>query len=326
MSVTIKDIAKSAGVSYSTVSKALRDSPLVKPKTKDRIIAVATELGYQPNVVARSLVSKKSFSIGVIWPTIEQTVLSTLITSINKKLEELSYTTLISINEIESALKTFNRYQVDAILVFDSSQLLGKFKSEVPIVAYGLGDKKSSYPIIDVNRQKATYCAVQYLHNIGHRYISYIGEVEMEELQTEKVNGFKQAISDLELPAFHNQIMKVKDFDQYNGYETTKQLLDSTDLPTAILTGSYDLARGALQALYEKNLSIPTDISIISYDNIPPKERFDATLSTVGVPLEKISDKIIEVLMNIINGEKMDNNILLEPELTITSSCISIKH
>ncbi|MEK4871302.1 LacI family DNA-binding transcriptional regulator [Niallia sp. FSL W8-1348] len=323
MSVTIKDIAKTAGVSYSTVSKALRDSPLVKKPTKDRIKAVANELGYQPNVAARSLVSKKSFAIGVVWPTIEQTVLSTLITTINKQLEQLSYTTLISINEVESALKIFNRYQVDAILAFDSSQSIDSFTSDVPIITYGLANTKTTYPIIDVNRQKATYTAVQYLHKIGHRYISYIGEVENEELQKEKVKGFKQAISELGLPAFPAQIVKVQDFDQYDGYEATKQLLASTKLPTVILTGSHDLARGALQAINEKKLSIPNDISIISYDNISALERFDTPLSTVGVPLDKISDKIIEVLMNVINGEEIETTIYLEPELRITTSCTS---
>lgn len=321
MSVTIKDIAKSAGVSYSTVSKALRDSPLVKKPTKDRIIAVANELGYQPNVAARSLVSKRSFTIGVVWPTIEQTVLSTLITTINKKLEQLSYTTLISINEVESALKIFNRYQVDAILVFDSSQSIDSYTSDVPIVTYGLANKETVYPIIDVNRLKSTYIAVQHLHNIGHRYISYIGEVEKEELQREKVQGFTQAISNLGLPSFPDQIVKVQDFDQYDGYEATKQLLASDKLPTAILTGSHDLARGALQAIYEKKLSIPNDISIISYDNITAIDRFDTPLSTVGVPLDKISDTIIEVLMNVIDGKEVETTIFLEPELRITTSC-----
>lgn len=321
MSVTIKDIAKAAGVSYSTVSKALRDSPLVKKPTKDRIIAVANELGYQPNVAARSLVSKRSFTIGVVWPTIEQTVLSTLITTINKKLEQLSYTTLISINEVESALKIFNRYQVDAILVFDSSQSIDSYTSDVPIVTYGLANKETVYPIIDVNRLKSTYIAVQHLHNIGHHYISYIGEVEKEELQREKVQGFTQAISNLGLPSFPDQIVKVQDFDQYDGYEATKQLLASAKLPTAILTGGHDLARGALQAIYEKKLSIPNDISIISYDNITAIDRFDTPLSTVGVPLDKISDKIIEVLMNVISGKEIETTIFLEPELRITTSC-----
>ncbi|WP_317951116.1 LacI family DNA-binding transcriptional regulator, partial [Rossellomorea marisflavi] len=101
MGVTIKDIAKAAGVSFSTVSKALRDSPLVKEPTKKRITDIAMELGYQPNAAARSLVSKKSHTIGIIWPTIEGTAHSSLITRLNTQLEQLSYTTLISINEKE---------------------------------------------------------------------------------------------------------------------------------------------------------------------------------------------------------------------------------
>lgn len=254
-------------------------------------MAVAKELGYQPNIAARSLVSKKSFTIGVVWPTIEQTVLSKLITTINKELEELSYTTLISINEVESALKIFSRYQVDAILAFDTSQSIVSSHSAVPIVMHGLANKQTPYPVIDVNRQKATYHAVQYLHKIGHHYISYIGDVESDELQKEKVKGFEEAILELELPTFSFQKIRVNNFDQYDGYEAAKQLLTLPKRPTAILTGSYDLARGALQAISESKLSIPNDISIISYDNFPALEHFDMPLSTVGVPLDKISKK-----------------------------------
>ncbi|PAD25212.1 hypothetical protein CHH62_13515 [Niallia circulans] len=324
MSVTIKDIAKSAGVSYSTVSKALRDSPLVKKPTKDLIMAVANELGYQPNIAARSLVSKKSFTIGVVWPTIEQTVLSKLITTINKELEELSYTTLISINEVESALKIFSRYQVDAILVFDSSQSIVSSYSDVPIVMHGLANKQTPYPVIDVNRQKATYQAAQYLYKMGHRYISYIGDVEGDKLQKEKIKGFEQAILELELPTYSFQKIRVNNFEQYDGYEAAKQLLTLAKRPTAILTGSYDLARGALQAIYESNLSIPNDISIISYDNFPALEHFDIPLSTVGVPLDKISEKTIEILMKVINDEEVETKIFMEPELKITNSCTKI--
>src|SRR5690606_27702038 len=97
--VTIKDIAERAGVSFSTVSKALRDSPLVKEETKRRILDVARELGYQPNFAARRLVSRRSWAVGVVWPSVERTALSYLITRINAQLERLGYVTVLSINE-----------------------------------------------------------------------------------------------------------------------------------------------------------------------------------------------------------------------------------
>jgi LacI family transcriptional regulator len=321
MAVTIKDIAKNSGVCYSTVSKALRDSPLVNKETRQRIKAIAAQLGYQPNIAARSLVSKKSFTVGIIWPTIEGIVLSTLITNINKRLEQLSYTSLISMNEVESALNIFNRYQVDAILAFDNSSIKNYDRSVAPIVSYGIANEETRSPIIDVNRKKAIYMAVNYLNNNGHSKISYIGEVTNGDLQAEKVKGFKQAILDLKLPLFPNQIINVNNLTQYDGYEAARRLLESSERPTAIIGGSDELTRGILKAIFEKNLSVPNDISIIGYDNIQKFGDLEIPFSTVGVPLDVMTDKIVEVLMNVINEKEVAKNIILEPELSIRTSC-----
>ncbi|GGF23991.1 putative HTH-type transcriptional repressor ExuR [Halobacillus andaensis] len=325
MGVTIKDIAKTAGVSYSTVSKALRDSPLVKEPTKERIIQIAKQLGYQPNAAARSLVSKKSHTIGVVWPTIERVTHSALITGLNKQLEELSYTTLISINEMEFAINTFNRYQVDAIVAFDERNSKEPANSTVPIVTYGIADDTSLFPTVDVNRKQAIRSAVEYLTSIGHKKINYIGDLLQEDrLQEEKVNGFKQAIHEFDLDPYYSRIVSVTDLEQYDGYQAAKKLLNDPERPTALISGSHDLTKGILRAVYENGLSIPDDLSIISYDNIPATENFDIPLSTVGVPLQLITEKLAEVLMAVINEEEIDHSIYLEPELKITESCQSI--
>ncbi len=322
MGVTIKDIAKSAGVSYSTVSKALRDSPLVKEPTKTKIIEIARQLGYQPNVAARSLVSKKSHTIGVIWPTIERVTHSALITGLNKQLEQLSYTTLISINEMEFAINTFNRYQVDAIVAFDDRNSREPANSTVPVVTYGIADDYSPFPTVDVNRRQAIRSAVEYFISIGHKRICYVGDLLQEDrLQEEKVNGFKQAVQSFGLDPYYSRVISVSDLEQYDGYEAAKKLLHDPERPTAIISGSHDLSKGILRAIYESELSIPDDISIISYDNIPATENFEIPLSTVGVPLQMITEKLAEVLMSVINEEKTEDYIFLEPELKITESC-----
>ncbi|QAS52171.1 LacI family DNA-binding transcriptional regulator [Halobacillus litoralis] len=325
MGVTIKDIAKAADVSYSTVSKALRDSPLVKEPTKQKIIEIAHQLGYQPNVAARSLVSKKSHTIGVVWPTIERVTHSALVTGLNKRLEELSYTTLISINEMECAINTFNRYQVDAIVAFDEKNSREPANSTVPIVTYGIAHKDAPFPTVDVNRKQAIRTAVEHLINIGHQSISYIGDMVQEDhLQEEKVEGFRQAITEAELGLSSTSIMEVTDLESYDGYEAMKKLLKEPDHPTAIISGSHDLSKGILRAIHENGLSIPDDISIISYDNIPATETFEVPLSTVGVPLDIITEKLSEVLIALINEEEVNHSIYLKPELNITQSCATL--
>jgi LacI family transcriptional regulator len=328
MSVTIKDIAKHAGVSYSTVSKALRDSPLVKKPTKTKIMKIAEELGYQPNVAARSLVQKKSFTIGVVWPSVERIAPSILITKINDLLEGHSYTTLLSINKMESAIATFNRFQVDAILVFGENEndiSDSKIQTKVPILYYGILEN-SCFPTIDVNRRLAIKLAVQHLQKIGHQHIAYIGDLSMSDpLQKDKLIGFLEAMNiqqDSNLPEF---IIPTNGLEVHDGYLAAKTLLSKKLPVTAIISGSYDLTRGILRATNELSLSIPNDLSLISYDNIPQSENLEIQLTTVGVPVTRIAQKISETILRIIEGEEVDHFIILDPELNIIDSCAPLK-
>ncbi|WP_173917210.1 LacI family DNA-binding transcriptional regulator [Halobacillus sp. Marseille-Q1614] len=320
MGVTIKDIAKTAGVSYSTVSKALRDSPLVKEPTKKRIIEIANQLGYRPNAAARSLVSKRSHTIGVVWPTIERVTHSALITGLNKQLEKHSYTTLISINDMQSAIDTFNRYQVDAIVAFDDKNSREPVESTVPIVTYGIASH-SSCPTVDVNRKQAIMKAVDYLASIGHQKIGYIGAMEEDHLQKEKVDGFTEAINHHTQDPSACPVISVSDLEQYNGYVAMRNFFDQPNRPTAIINGSHDLSRGCLRAIQEHGFSVPEDFSVISYDNIPSTETLEVPLSTVGVPINTITKILTDTLISVIQEENIEEAIYLDPELNITSSC-----
>ncbi len=321
MGITIKDIAKSAGVSYSTVSKALRDSPLVKEPTKKRIIELAEQLGYQPNAAARSLVSKRSHTIGVVWPTIERAAHAALVTRLNKQLEQLSYTTLISINELEDAVKTFNRYQVDAILTFEEGTSQTDLDTLVPMVTYGIASGNTPYPVIDANRHKAIKAAVEHLIKMGHRHIGYVGDMQdKDRLQADKVSGFQSAVSSASLPVT-GRLIQVSGLEQYDGYAAVKNMVQQHELPTAIVSGSHDLTKGILRAFHEQDLRIPEDISIISYDNLPQNEGMEVSLSTVGVPLDTVAEKLAEALMAAIEEKPLESAIYLEPELKISGSC-----
>lgn len=317
MNVTIKDVAKAAGVSYSTVSKALRNSPLVKEPTKKKIIRIANELGYQPNVAARSLVSKKSQTIGVVWPTIERVAHSALVTQVNRQLERMGYTTLISINEMEEAINTFNRFQVDTILVFNDNIVQHHYPSNIPILTYGIANENSLYPTIDVNRGEAIKLAVSHLHENGHHRIYYIGDLNNDCLQQEKVQAFQEMIKTLNLDQEDNKIISVNGLEQHDGYLAARSILQQhkSTYPTAIIGGSHDLTRGILQATHEYNLMVPKDLTIVSYDNIPQTEDLETSISIVGVPLESITEKISTTLIQMAQDQEVNQSIHLIPEI-----------
>ncbi|CAM4480478.1 LacI family transcriptional regulator [Paenibacillus endophyticus] len=322
--VTIKDIADRAGVSFSTVSKALRDSPLVQNKTKQHILSIAKEMGYQPNLAARSLVSRKSGAIGVVWPSIERAALSSLITKINEQLEKKGYITLLSISHLESAIEIFRRYQVDAILVFGDRDSISSFSSisplQIPILTYGAAGY-TPFSTVDVNRGQAVRLAVRHLARLGHKDIAYIGEPQTQDpLQTVKIEAFRDEIVQLGLQARDNAVLQMNGLEFHDGYLAARAMLEQTPRPTAVISGGIDLTRGILRAIGEHGLSVPHDVSVVSYDNLPQMEDIGVPMTVVGVAIATITAHITTAILELIDQPESLKTVYLEPELVVRAS------
>jgi LacI family transcriptional regulator len=324
MGVTIKDIALLAGVSYSTVSKALNDSPLVKPETKDKVHRIAKEQGYEPNFVARRLVSKQTQTIGLVWPSIDRIALSTLVTRINDVIEKNGYSMILSINSVTSSLEMFKRFQVDGVIIFNENKtpIPSNISSSMPIISYGVPDDNSILTI-DVKWRQSIYLAVKYLHQLAHKKISFIGDFSLsDKRQIEKYKGFKEAINKYNLPLKESSFINTEGLKHEHGYTATKRLLNSSYKPTAIIGGGYDISEGIIRAIKESNLKIPEDISVISYDNIPEMANLETPLTSVGVPVNKLAENIFHSLLHLIQGHNSCSLVqTLEPEINERKSC-----
>jgi len=315
MEVTIKDIARIAGVSYSTVSKALNNSPLVKEGTKRKVLDIANQMGYHPNMVAKSLVSKKSNTIGVVWPSVDRTVWSNLATIINEKLKAYSYHMLLSINPVESAVSLFNQLRVDAILVFGNDNQLDSTFSSIPILDYGPCESYH-HPIVNVNRRQAILKAVEHLYQLGHRKIAYIGDLSHKSrAQQEKYIGFTEGIMKFSLPSNPNMAIDTQGHGIENGYQAVHKLLASSYQATGVICGSYEITIGVIKAIKDAGLSIPENISIVSYDNIPQMETLEIPVTAVGFPIDKVAECIVESLLCLIDGTKIHPSLNEEPPL-----------
>lgn len=328
MGITIKDIAERAGVSFSTVSKALNDSPLVQEKTKQRILKIANEMGYQPNIMAKNLVSKKSKTIGVVWPTIERAAHSAIATKINEEIEKASYSMILSINPVDAAISLFQRFQVDGVLVFEENGNKAQHlysDNDIPILFYGVSGDKAT-PTIDINRRQAVYKAVEYLHRLNHKKIVYIGDLShRDSRQIEKYIGFTEACYKHGIPITPEMLVNVDGLDWYDGYVATKKLFESMYKPTAIIGGSYDITLGIVRAAQEYRLSIPETLSVIGYDNIPQMNTFEPPLTAVGAPVDKIAKTIVRTLLQLIDDLGSSTSVYeVEAELTERASCQSI--
>lgn len=311
MAVTLKDVAKACGVSYSTVSKALKNSPLVKPNTKAYIQQKAADMNYIPNHSARALVSKRSNTIGLIWPSVDRVAVTHLVSEINEALKALGYVMILSIDDIAVASKKFLEFGCDGIIIFDegpSTNLPPDVYQNIPVVAYGV-DRKIDYPIINVNHYKAMIMAIESLLDKGVKQIDYIGDINTtDSRQVAK----KDAIVDY--CQQHHIYYRIIDSQGLSALETesaVKNFYAQHDLAPGVICGSYDITLGTLNAIdLERNQPI-----IYSYDNIPHIAKLDYPVHAIGVPTVEIANKVVEVLDQVISDGSIDNVYNLEPQL-----------
>jgi LacI family transcriptional regulator len=326
MAITIKDIAKAAGVSYSTVSKALNDSPLVQPKTKEKIHQVAREMGYEPNFAAKQLVTKQSKTIGLIWPTLDRAVHSTLVTQLNNEIQSRGFSMILSVNPVESSLELFKRFHVDGVLIFDEENNLSPdVTAPFPVVSYG-ASLQNPFSFVDLQYKQAMFQAVHYLKELGHRNIAFIGDFSpINSRQQEKYRGFEQAMQHFELPIHQQSFINSAGLEWYDGYQATKRMLRGARLPSAVIGASYDISAGIVRAIQETSLVIPKDMSIIGYDNIPQMAMLEVPLTSIGVPVQAIAEQMTALLFDQLEiGSTEQLTRKLEPVLIERHSCARV--
>ncbi|GAE92174.1 transcriptional regulator [Gracilibacillus boraciitolerans JCM 21714] len=226
---------------------------------------------------------------------------------------------ILSVDEENTAMDTFKKFQVDGMIVFaESSHTISQ--GNIPLVAYGVSRKTNvNYPIIDANHEKSMEIAVTHLYDFGHRDIAYVGLLDTEDaLQIEKVEGYQKAMKKLKL--------KTRTFDTgglnwFDGYRAVDNLLSDNKRPTAIIGGSYDISGGILRALQEKNIEIPKDISLVSYDNIPQMETMEVPMTCIGVPVDELAEEIVDAIIERIEvDEEIELVKKLTPSLTVRQS------
>jgi LacI family transcriptional regulator len=296
----------------------------VKEKTKNKILQIASDMGYEPNFAAQRLVSKQSKTIGLIWPTLERMAPSTLVTKLNEEISNKSYNMILSIDSIKNSVEMFKRFQVDGIIAFEETheEIINSYSSAIPIVSYGVGGN-NNFPIIDVCYQEAMFKAVEYLYHLGHRKFSFIGDFSpVDRKQIEKYKGFQKAMDHFGLILNNQSLINTGGLTWFDGYNSTTRLLQSGYRPTAIIGASYDISAGIIRAVREAQLIIPKDISVMGYDNIPQMANLETPLTSVGVPIEVIAEKMVSTLLQYIQDKNSVPLIQsLTPTLTERSSC-----
>lgn len=317
--LTIRDIARFANVSRSTVSLALNNSPKVNHKTKKKIMKIVNEVGYQPNYIARSLVSKKSEAIVVIVPEISHLFtdlfFAETLSGILDGLREKRYDLILHAADQEfierkEYFKLFRQKRVDG----------GIFVGNLNTDYYIKEVVEAHYPVCLVNNSilgisrvvadnvNGAYQAIEHLHQLGHRRIGFIKGLDEVTAGVDRYLGFKWARDKFSLDR-DDKLVVFGNFSEESGYDAMNQLLDLSEMPTAVFCTNDMMAIGAMKAVKERNLSIPEDISVVGGDNNILSGYVDPQLTTIDQQMYEMGRKSVEMLFQIIQDENWDEPV-----------------
>ncbi len=330
MTVTISEIAQLANVSVSTVSRALSNSnyPL-KEETRNRILKLAEELGYKPNLVARSLQTNRSHLVGVIVDRMQSPFSPTTVQGIQDGLRSAGYSISIAYSNRDQALaieaiNSFYSRQADGIVVINS--WLHTYND--PILAM------QNRPFVFVNRlfgaclkncvgpgdRVGAQIATQHLVDLGHKRIGYINGVENWIEARDRLSGYQDVLQKNGLPVDETLIAR-GDWGVDSGYRGAQELLASKERPTAIFAANDIMALGAIYATQEAGLQIPGDIALVGYDDRDFAEWIRPALTTIRMPSYEMGLAAARLLLEQFAGEEMEDATQIPGKLIIRDSC-----
>ncbi|MFW5898166.1 MAG: LacI family DNA-binding transcriptional regulator, partial [Halanaerobium sp.] len=315
MGVTIKDVAKKAGVSIASVSRVINDSKPVAPETKEKILKVIDETGYKPNAMARGLKKNESGLIGLITPDMQNGTFSELVKGIESVTEKNSMSLIVanSKGEIEKELKSlhiFKEQQLDGI-IFSGVKFTQKHKDyfdryQVPTVVVSQNFPGSGLPHLAPDNIKAAERAVKFLIENNHRKIAmFHGPFYDQSSGKERYLGFKKALKSAGIKENCDYVKEV-DFSIDSGYQKMQELINQVDdLPTALFAASDRIAIGALDCCIDNGLKVPEDISIIGFDDIELATVVRPKITTIRVDYVELGRKVVEVLLAKIKNKEV---------------------
>jgi Transcriptional regulators len=328
MSVTIKDIAKLANVSHTTVSRALNNSPYINEETKVKIIALAKELNYVPNYSAKSLVLLKSYVIGVFFSSISEgtsdTFFHEIIRGVNNVIDKEYNLVVRGIDDYQYSHLIDNR-NFDGIIVVSQSKNDDEFiqtilEKNIPTVVINRYIENEGLVNIMSDDTKGVYDAVTYFIENDHRKIALLqGNKEFESTVYRK-RGYIRALEDNNIPINEEYILSGR-YDLKSGYENMKKLLKLENVPTAVFCANDDIGVGAMKAIFEAGLKVPEDISIIGFDDSNFCNYVTPPLTSVRKDSLAMSEYGGRNLLNLIKNKEVDKEkVYIQSQLVVRKS------
>jgi LacI family transcriptional regulator len=332
-SVTLKDVAKAANVSYATVSRALSGSTQIGSGTRKRILKLCDEMGYTTNYIARSMVMNKTNLIGLIVPTIKNQFMADLAYYAEISAREQGYNLMLcnsapDLKQEQEVVKLLLGRKVDGILIVpqnpESSENIRQFTEQVPTVflSENLRDQPQSY--VSVDNSCGTYLGMQYLYKLGHRDIIYFGKRNGSTTHQLRAEGYLRACEEYHLKARILSNNHERSSVEY-GYLLAKELFKKPVDYTAIFASTDSNALGILKAADEAGIRIPDQISLIGFDNISSTALPRIDLTTIDQPKSEMAVQAVKMLLNSVEDRTRGYiHQILMPRVIERSSCRAV--
>ncbi len=329
--VTIKDVAREAGVSVGTASQALRGSAVVRESTRRRVLAVAARLRFQPSALARGLVTRRTHTVGLLISDIANPFFIRAVRAVEDVAQENGYNVILCNTDEAPAketqyLRVLMEKRVDGIILATTAASRRAVREiqwqDIPLVLFDRELAGVATHVVKVDGVLGGRLATEHLLGLGHRRIAIIHGPRDRSTGIERLEGYLAALRAAGVHA-DSALIREGNFKQDSGRELTRQLLDLSPRPTALFCTNNLMTVGALQTLRERAVPIPADLSLIGYDDMEWWTLTEPPLTTVGQPVYDLGREAMRMLLSQIGKEKArrPQRIVLKPELILRDSC-----
>jgi LacI family repressor for deo operon, udp, cdd, tsx, nupC, and nupG len=314
----IRDVARLAGVSVATVSRALSNPEKVSPESLDKVHKAIAEVGYRPNMLARNFRSARAYAVVVLVPDIANPFYSLFIRALEDRAHQKGYAVLLGDTrgtperELEYIRRVETRLADGIVQLRPSSEKSqNNIPADVPCVN-ACGCEYTTGPAIRIDNRGAAKSMVNYLISLGHKRIGVISGLKDNPHAIDRLEGYKEALAEAGIP-FEKDLIAEGDFTMWSGLNAAFQFCNMKNRPTAIFSMNDEMAIGAMQTLKNQGFKIPEDISVTGFDDIAYAKYSDPSLTTISQPAEEMGKMAMDMLLKVIEGEPLSQRECVLP-------------
>ncbi|MDQ0150188.1 LacI family DNA-binding transcriptional regulator [Eubacterium multiforme] len=315
MATSIKDVAREAGVSIATVSRVLNDIDVVNEDTKKKVVDAIKKLGYRPNIVARSLKTQRTKTIGILIPDISSQFYPEIVRGAEDVSNIYDYNIILGNSDFDvekekEYLRVLKEKMVDGVIYMSSSlqdEILDLINElDLKTVLVETKDKEGKLPSVTIDNIEAAYEGTKYLLDKGLKNLAFVG-VKKDEINawSDRYVGFEKALDEAGL-SVDNELIYLSDLKVKSGYKAAENFIKSSNKVEGIICATDELAMGVINGLRDNGVRVPEDVSVVGFNNNFLGEVFYPKLTTVSQPSYDMGSVAMRILIKLLNKQELE--------------------